>query len=380
MKRKKVKAATRTVDEVLADAREHRERGDLATAERGYREVLAREPRHLGAIALLGLLLIDLDHIDAAIALLDDARGWAPDFAPVQLALGSAYAVAGHDALAVAAMEHAVRTDPSSTIALERLARHHLGERRPREAIGLLRRIVRREPDHEAARFLLAGLGGEPARATDAASAATPPSPPSALIADLFDTYAPRFDVHLVDQLRYRVPAELAAEVAALAGPPAAAWHVLDLGCGTGLSGVAMRPFARTLIGSDLSVRMVQRAKARAIYDELHVEDLAVTLARAEGVADLVVAADVFIYVGALEATFAATARALRPGGWFAFSTEDGDRDLALMPSFRYCHAPAYIARLAAAHGFAIARATTTVLRTDAGADVAGTLNVLRRT
>jgi len=359
MKRKKA-------DELLAQGRGQAERGELAAAEATYRKALVAAPDHLGVYCLLGLLLVDRDDADAAVDLLERARAQAPDFPPLQLALGTAYAAAGHDELATAAMETAIKLDSSSTLPLERLAKHHIRAGRTREAIGLLRRIVRRDPTHAQAPFLLAGLTGDhESTRVDA--------PPPELIAELFDTYSTSFEQHLTEKLAYNVPKELVALVGGDADRV-----VIDLGCGTGLAGIELRPLAKRLVGSDLSPRMVARARRRGIYDELSCEDLVATLARARDV-DLVVAADVFIYVGALEATFAACATALRPGGVLAFSVEHTEREgFVLQPTLRYAHAETYIRGLAAAHGFVVDRTEPSVLRVDNGRPVHGQLFVLR--
>jgi predicted TPR repeat methyltransferase len=161
--------------------------------------------------------------------------------------------------------------------------------------------------------------------------------------------------------------------------PADRSWRVLDLGCGTGLAGAALRACARELIGVDLSPRMIQRSRERATYDELLCEDLHAVLARLRGV-DLIVAADVFIYVGALETTFASCAGALRPGGLLAFSVERSDRaDVVFHANLRFAHSDAYIRRLASEHGFAISRAEPTVLRVEDGTPIDGMLYVLRR-
>jgi predicted TPR repeat methyltransferase len=133
------------------------------------------------------------------------------------------------------------------------------------------------------------------------------------------------------------------------------------------------------MIGSDLSPRMIIRARQRGVYDELHVEDLLATLARETDV-DVIVAADVFIYVGVLEATFAACAKALRPGGLLAFSIEkSAGEEVALLSTLRYAHAEKYIATLAETNGLAIERTEPTVLRVDAERPIEGVLYVLRR-
>lgn len=368
MARKKGKPP-RGADELIAAGQQHAERGELDEADARYREALVLVPDHLGALTLLGLLLVDRGNADGAIDILERARDAAPGFAPIHLALGTAYGAAGHDTQAVTALETAIKLDTESTVPMERLAKYQILAGRPREAIGLLRRILRRDPAHTQAPFLLAGLTGERAFA----------SPPPDVIADLFDTYAASFEQHLTADLQYDVPKSLAGLIADVAAPGDRSWTIVDLGCGTGLVGSAMKPFARRLIGCDLAARMITRARQRGDYDELYCEDLLATLARTSD-ADLIVAADVFIYVGALEATFAACAKALRPGGLLAFSVERTDADgVELRTTLRYAHNETYIRGLAATHGFSVVRAEPTVLRVDKGQPMHGVLYVLRR-
>lgn len=371
VKRKKPRPTPPTADELVARAREHGDRGELALAEATFREALALAPGHIGILAMLGGVLVERGNATEAIDLLERARAAAPSFAPVHLALGMAYAMEGHDEIAVAAMETAGKLDPTSSLPFERLARHHIRAERPREAIGILRRVLRRDPGNANATFMLAALTGE------RAEGAAPLETPLELVADLFDTYAPTFDSHL-ERLQYRVPKALATLVGEVE-PAARDWVIVDLGCGTGLAGVELRDRARTLIGGDLSPRMIERAKERAIYDELAVEDLAATLARVRDV-DLIVAADVFIYLGVLDETIAACAAALRPDGLLAFSTEKSDgADVALQPTLRHKHADGYLRGLARANSLTVERAEPAILRVDQGEPVHGVLYVLRR-
>ncbi len=369
MKRKKARPRPRTTAELVDDAGKLYESGALAEAEATYRRALAQEPDDPGLLNLLAVVRGDLGDPEASITLIERAIEIAPGIAASHLNLGTAYAMTGADELAVAAMETAAKLDPGSTAPLERLAKHHINHNRPREARALLRRVIRRDPANEAARFLLAGLTGERVEAT-----------PAGFVTELFDSYAERFEDHLLTDLDYRVPDELAALVREAGHRPERTWHVLDLGCGTGLSGVAFRDHARVLVGSDLSTRMIEVAAKRAVYDELHAEDLLVTLGRADASVDLIVAADVLVYVGALEALFVACAAALRSGGWFTFSTESHDGEgVKLLPTLRYAHADAYIRELAGRAGFAIAGSREAVLRSDHGKPIIGALYLLRR-
>ena len=123
-----------------------------------------------------------------------------------------------------------------------------------------------------------------------------------------------------------------------------AAWTVADLGCGTGLCGPLIRPHASRLIGVDLSAAMLAKARERAVYDELLQADIAAALAGFEADLDLALSADVLVYLGSLTAVFAAVARALRPGGWFGFTTETHDGDGFLLDTTgRYRHSRRYL-------------------------------------
>ena len=372
MKRKKARPPRRPAGEVIAEALALQERGAIAEAEQRYRALLQREPDHHAALNLLAMILTERGEPAAAAALIERAIAVAPEVAWYHLNLGHALAAAGLDDRAAAAMTASAELDPASPIPRYDLARHHLRHARADAALAALRDVLARDPGHDRARFLVASLTGGHVD-----------SAPADYVTELFDSYAPRFEAHLVEVLGYRVPEQL-AELVAACQPPARAWQVIDLGCGSGLCGAAFRGHARHLIGSDLSLRMVELARRRGVYDELHVEDLTATLGRAQrahragGGADLVIAADVFIYVGALDAAFAAAAGALRPGGLFAFSTERCDGDgFELRPSSRYAHGDGYVRGLADRHGLAVREARDAVLRVDQTRPVAGVLYLL---
>jgi predicted TPR repeat methyltransferase len=178
--------------------------------------------------------------------------------------------------------------------------------------------------------------------------------------------------------LKYRTPAFLREAVARFA--PSQSLDILDLGCGTGLSGEAFRPLARSLTGVDISAKMLDVARQRQIYNNLVRGDLLDFLGTQVGNFDLAIAADVFVYIGDLAPVFAAVHSALRAGGLFGFSVEaGGEQDFTLGDNLRYAHSPAYLQRLAQAHGFAVELIEAKILRQEDGVDVSGTLAVLRR-
>jgi predicted TPR repeat methyltransferase len=207
-----------------------------------------------------------------------------------------------------------------------------------------------------------------------------PAGMPAAYTAALFDAYAPRFDESLRDDLRYRAPELLlAALLPALVAAPGAL-DVCDVGCGTGLLGPLLRPLARRLDGVDCSPRMLEKAFALHLYDELLEADLTAALASRPGAYDVVTAADVLLYLGDLGPALAAAATALRPGGLLAFTVERSDEaGYHLNPTGRYEHAPDHVRAAAAAAGLAEVSTAEVVLRREQGHSVEGTVWVLRQ-
>jgi predicted TPR repeat methyltransferase len=224
---------------------------------------------------------------------------------------------------------------------------------RTAEAAAAFERAIELGADAELNRFFLASLGAQ----------ASPATAPRAYVQALFDDYADGFDQHLVDVLGYQAHRQL---VTPLAGLQSQAFEsALDLGCGTGLCGPLLRPIVRQLHGLDLSRAMLDQAAARGVYDRLVQADLMEHLQRTPERHDLVVAADVFIYVGELEAVFAGVVRVLRPRGVFCFSVEhaDDDRPVALNAQLRYAHSLPYLQGLARRHGLRLLRSVAEPIR-----------------
>jgi len=199
-----------------------------------------------------------------------------------------------------------------------------------------------------------------------------------AYVEALFDDYAPRFEKSLVDRLGYDVPREIAGLIGEVGRPGGGTAY--DLGCGTGLMGVELRPTVRRLEGVDVSEAMLAEARRKGVYDRLVKADLLAFLAVAEPAA-LVTATDVLNYTGPLPPVLAAVHRVLEPGGLFGFSLElyEGLEALKLRSSLRYAHSGTAAVAACLASGFAVAGKRDTVIRQDRGEPVAGLLIVARR-
>ncbi len=211
----------------------------------------------------------------------------------------------------------------------------------------------------------------------DATAARAVDRPPPELVAQRFDEVADEFETRL-ERLDYDGPTRMAGLLEAHMVADGTL-DVLDAGCGTGLCGPALRPYARRLAGVDLSTGMLAKAEARGLYDDLEVADLVTVLERPGAAWDLVMAADTFPYLGRLEPVFAAAAAALKPGGLFAFSTETCDGEEAVLrPNGRYAHGAGYVAGLCPGR-FEFVDHRRTVLRREAGRPVIGDYFLLRR-
>jgi predicted TPR repeat methyltransferase len=244
--------------------------------------------------------------------------------------------------------------------------RDRFGERDA--AIAAFEKVREADPDdYHGARLQLARLG-----AGDAAPAMT-----STYVRRLFDQYAARYDVSLIQHLAYRGPALLRDAVETVmrtAGRPMRFGSVLDLGCGTGLAGAVFRPFADCLVGVDLSAAMIEQAATKGLYDRFVTGD--VTAALADETANaaryhLVIAADVFVYVNDLEPIVANVARVLSPGGLFAFTVETHAGDgVKLLPTLRYAYGEAYLRTTLRGAGFSAPSLAHASVRSEKGVPV----------
>lgn len=202
-----------------------------------------------------------------------------------------------------------------------------------------------------------------------------------AYIRALFDGYAPRFERHLVGDLNYRGPAILRAALDARPDAPTYFADAIDLGCGTGLMAQAMAGRVGHLTGVDLSPAMLALAERSRRYQRLVEAELTAFLVREPPhSADLVLAADVFIYLGDLGPVLAGIARLLRPEGLAAFTVQGHDGEgVILGPDARYAHADAHVRTAAASAGFACLSLDEAAVRRERGIDVPGRVVILQR-
>lgn len=376
----RAEAALRALDQALAadgrlaDAWGHR--GVALAALARHADALASFDRAvaLGAapdtVAMHRLLALgNLRRYDEALAVADALLARHPGDAEAWLQHGRTLQCLGRPRDAVDSYRHAVTLAPTLAEGWSLYGQllKELGRRE--DAAWAFEQALAHGAEPELHRWFLAavrGAGGDDA----------PSQPPAGYVERLFDDYAEDFDEHLQQRLHYRTPQVLAGMVAAAAGGRAGQKSfaaALDLGCGTGLVAPLLAPLAQALDGVDLSSAMLAKARALGLYRELVHGDIAVQLQRTAHRYDLVVAADVFVYLGPLDTVFAGVRRVLRPGGLFAFSVEATDEPRPLLrDSLRYAHGEAYLRGLAAAHGLQWLAQRSGALREDQGRPIEG--------
>ena len=353
------------------------ESGHLAQAESCFAEALELAPKRPSVLMNLGVVRAALGQTSQAIELLRSAAELEPEAIETWVHLGATYAESGQFKLALESLDRALVLQPQTLIALRHKASvlRELG--RWNESAQCLNLLHQHGGGDDFTRYMLdAVLHAESGWVQE------PPAPPAGYVADLFDRYADDFSSHL-SQLDYRAPDILIkAALGCLSHP----WpRVLDLGCGTGLVGQCLQGNSLHLDGVDLSPGMVKRALESGHYNRVwqaDIHDAMEQAYRAGDLYDLIVSADVFIYVGALERAFQLATRVLRVGGALAFSLEEwsaGPEEYVLRPSLRYAHSLAYIKRLASEQGLQILCADSDLLRHDHGKAIDGLFCILQK-
>lgn len=350
------------------------EAGRLEAAEQAFRQSLALVPGRVSTLVNLAATRLRLQRPLEALQAADEALGQAPDDRNAWLHRSAALSQLGRTQDALAACDRLIALDPAlAPVWLDRgsLLRE-LG--RLADAAESFRRAQALGADPELVRYCLASVAAEP----------MPARAPQRYVRELFDQYANEFEQHLVDTLHYQAHAVVVRHLAELLQARAPGERIvaqaLDLGCGTGLCGPLLRPLARSVTGIDLSPRMLEQARRTGAYDALHEADLIDYLGAPSRRYDLIVATDVFVYVGELVEVFAAVRAALNPQGLFGFSVEEapaGGPGVRLLPSLRYAHSEDYLRALASRHDLDVVRCVREPVRRDQHEPVDGLFMVL---
>lgn len=380
--------------------------GRQAEALAMLQQVVARDPSNIHARTNLGNMLTETDRLQEAREAFEQVLAQSPTAAAAHANLGVVLVKQDELVAAEAAFRRAIELDPGHGSAIHNLASllwdlDRIGEAltfyqqslvlmpydgesyrrvgaslaalgRNDEAIAVYDRWVALEPDNELARHMIAAASGRdvPSRASDK------------FVAGTFDMFAQTFD-KVLKRLCYQAPSLVASAIGAALGPAAPTRDVLDAGAGTGLCGESLRTYARKLVGIDLSARMLDKARDRAVYDDLVVAELTTYMREHRGEFDLIASADTLCYFGELNEAIAAAASSLRPGGHLVFTVEHADPALGvdhqLNPHGRYSHAEGYVRRVLAAAGLEVVKLDRASLRLESLRPVDGLVVTAQR-
>ena len=355
--------------DLLAQAEEAEDSGDFKGALENWRAALALTPESIKLRCYIGRLLMGEGRHAEAEALIREGLELRPE--SISLSRDLAEVLAGQgaypaaidqarelvwplrkdDAFREAYAAWLARAGEKDAAALSRLA-------------ALWNELAEMEKSIEAERALLRGEAMV--------------APDESHVRALFDCYAEEFDEHLAT-LGYNAP-DILRDAVDQALSNLVSLDILDLGCGSGMSGAAFKPLARRLVGVDLSPRMLKRAARRKIYDQLTEGDLVEALRAPQRLADVIVAADALPYIGDLAELLALAAKALRHGGCLAATVEKAETgDFVLQKTQRYAHGENYIRRLAAGLPFEVASMDEIPLRRERDGVVRALIFVLRK-
>jgi predicted TPR repeat methyltransferase len=305
--------------------------GQPVEAEAAYRAAIQLDPEHLDAYTNLGILLNGLKRTEEA----------------------------------AVCYSKVITLRPKHREARKLLALAHCTLGEIDKAVNIFEEWLEEEPGDPIARHMLAACTGRdiPERASNG------------FVETTFDSFASSFESKLA-KLSYRAPALVAAMLEDSCLEPSHCLDVLDAGCGTGLCGTLVAPYARRLVGVDLSEGMLTHANGKNIYHALMKAELTEYLRDNREAFDLIVSADTLVYFGDLKVVLAAVAGSLRPNGSFVFTLEhavgeSAGVDYRLELHGRYSHAQAYVEQLLTFSGLQ-AEIIPAELRMEAGAPVPG--------
>jgi predicted TPR repeat methyltransferase len=332
---------------------------------------LKLNPRSYDALYALAVLNDWQGHPEIAIRYAMEATKAKPLGCENHLFLGTVLMNQKHYKEAEQVLRHVLTLRPNQAFAMQLLFNSLYLQRRMDEALEYVKAFLAIEPDNAMMRHFLAMLSGTAAE-----------KPPAIYVSNLFDGYADQFDHHLQQVLGYTIPTLIADTLRGLpAFAPMKEASLLDLGCGTGLVAAALKDCTNERIGIDLSSKMLDKARSKQLYSELYELDVVSFMLTSPRKFDLVVAADVLVYIGNLSPFMNAARNVLPANGLLAFTVEKDviADEFRLHASGRYTHASPYVERLAATEGYDLLVREDCTIRMENYNPVPGLLFILRK-
>lgn len=327
--------------------------GNPRKAVDGCQDMITLSSLNLDIYLKLGNSLHELGKSNEAIDAYESALAIDPNCTEAYLYLGNIYKMQKKLGKAVAAYRRAIHIRPNFAEAYHNLGAALVALNRSEDAIRSFSCAAYLDPSDVSAKYLLNAL-----------TVRTVKRAPAQYVKNLFDQYSTSYETHMVKELGYRVPELFRKLLRPLTNNGHFFQYALDLGCGTGLSGVAIRSVSKRLIGLDLSPKMISEARKKNLYDQLIVGEITEFLKEGKAKFDLVVAGDVLIYFGDLKPVFHFVKNRLSHGAYFLFTTESTEEnDRVLSETGRFSHSKAYVLNLAKMNGFVIKGYKSTKIR-----------------
>lgn len=337
-----------------------------------YLEVLKLRPMHATSIQNLSMVYVAEARYDDALPLLEQVHQWQPEHPEILAQLGHLYLETGQSSKAIECYHKALQSLPDRGEIHHNLAVLYLRENNRTDALVHFEKALALDSDNDTARHMALALKGQQCEQA-----------PRQYIASLFDQYANYYNAHVKEKLEYNVPGELRMATGQVLPVHSAQKRILDLGCGTGLCGVFFQDLAQWMVGVDISFGMLANAKALGAYHALCQLDILQALpGHGQFSFDLVLAADVLVYLGDLKALFQSVSEVLAPDGLFALTIETltcGDEDYQLQSTGRFAHQTTYIEALAKQNQLEICLQKNLVLRKSKEQDIGGMIFILQK-
>lgn len=332
-----------------------------------FLEIETAHPYHFETQTNLATCFLKLGLLNEAKEHYLKALELKPEDIQILFNLGVIYMQQGNIDTAIQYYQRGVQINPDSfalhnNLGVAFIAKQHVGF-----ALHHFREALRIQPNNVAISHTISVLSQNQHLLT---------SPPE-YIKSLFDAYADHYEQHLLTALEYKVPELFLKAVLQITAPPQHAWDILDLGCGTGLCGMTFAPYAKTLIGVDLSAKMLEEAAKKNIYTELVEDDLSHFLSKTNSKYNLILAGDVLVYIGDLTKIFEEITSALKKNGLFVFNTEiSNDDEFKMNQSGRFGHNENYLKKLIDLNHLKIMNHKTVITRMQNNEPVYGYLYV----
>lgn len=333
-----------------------------------YNTALAEIDNEPNLVYNLALCHKKIKNYDKAISLFEQLITMGDTSEDVLYSLAGCHRETGNLELAAFLYQQILQKNDQHKSATNNLAYtyHRMGD--IDSALAMYKKVVELVPSHKSAQHMIAALTGTTELDMEAQ-----------YVEELFDDYSETFEESLLGTLEYQVPKLLKKLLFETHQNCPDFKHALDIGCGTGLAAVELAPYCTHITGFDLAPKMVQKATEKGLYHTLVATDVTGFCQQTTEKYDLLVAADVFAYIGQLDTTFAELSTIAAPKATLAFTVEhleDDQGSLKIRSTGRFAHSQKYITELAAANSMKLLQKTREKIRREGDTWIMGWLFV----